>query len=207
MKPHFALSFLFFLAFASPSFAGKKTPLDQCPVSAEEEPVCALAAGDCEQPPDDSSPVFRFDNREYFLRGEAGETREYLAGDEAFSHWTTLISTNRYPEISNPKNFAYALVQTAKEDCPNANGQVLENETAGTYIADFLLFSPADSTPRYAEWNLWLVKKHGKGIVALQYARRFYKLEISVADEIRSSREKLIPQLDILGNLPLLWKK
>jgi len=41
----------------------------------------------------------------------------------------------------------------------------------------------------------------------LQYARRFYKLEISVAGEIRSSREKLIPQLDILGNLPLLWKK
>lgn len=74
----------------------------------------------------------------------------------------------------------------------------MENAEAGSYIADFLLFSEKGTKPFFAEWNLWRVEKNGDGLQAVQYARRFYQIDENTSKELIAAREKIVPQLAIL---------
>lgn len=166
-------------------------------LASQEPPVLGQACSG-EQPPEESEPVFVFDKKEYFLRGDEAGIREYLTGGESFEKWTTLISTRRFTETSDPRAYAFALVKNAKASGPNAQGQVMENDEAGSYIADFIVYSEEGEKPSYAEWNLWRIEKTSDGIEAVQYARRFYDVNPSTAKTLISARERIVPQLATL---------
>jgi hypothetical protein len=138
---------------------------------------------------------FSFDGAEYFLRGDEAGIREFLTKGETFEKWTTLISIREYRSTDDPRAYAFQLVKNAKASSPNANGQVMENAEAGSYIADFLVFSEEGTEPFFAEWNLWRIEKKGNGLQAVQYARRFYNITEDTAKELNAARQKIVPQL------------
>lgn len=154
--------------------------------------------GSGEQPPDDSDPVFSFDGAKYFLRGDEAGIREYLTAGERFEDWTTLISIRRFKDLDGPRALAFKMVENAKASSRSASGQVMENNAANSYIADFLVFSEEGSEPSFAEWNLWRIEKKGNTLEAVQYARRFYEISDSTAQDIIDAREKIVPELAIL---------
>lgn len=164
-------------------------------ISALEKKVSPPPPGDCEQPPDDSPPVFRFDKKAYFLRGENDGIREYLTANESFSHWTTLMANRHISTHSDPQKYAALLVETATSSQPNARGQVIESKDGLVFIADFLLFSTDRSAPPFAEWNLWRIERKNGFLQAVQYARRFYTMDLSVAEKIQESRKHIVPLL------------
>ena len=156
----------------------------------------AYSQGDSgEQPPEASAPAFRFDKKDYFLRGDEAGIREYLTEGETFEKWSTLISVRGFDGIDDPRAYAFQLVKNAEASGPNARGQVMENEEAGSYIADFLVYSEEGTEPVFAEWNLWRIEKKGDGVEAVQYARRFYEIDDSTAKKLISARKKIVPQL------------
>jgi len=164
------------------------------PTAANSELI--LGQGDTgEQPPDDSAPVFRFDGSEYYLRGDEAGIREYLTQGETFEAWSTLISVREFHGTDDPKAYAQKLVENARASGKNASGQLMENEAAGSYIADFIVFPEEGTDPFYAEWNLWRVEKKGDGVEAVQYARRFYNITNDTAKELISERERIVPLL------------
>lgn len=140
-------------------------------------------------------PAFEFDGRPYYLRGDESGIREYLTRGETFDKWNTLISVRHFSGIADPRAYAFKLVETAKASGPHARGRVMESAAGGSYIADFLVYSEEGAGPSFAEWNLWRIEKKGGGIEAVQYARRFYQITESTADELNASRKKIIPQL------------
>ncbi len=143
-------------------------------------------------------PSFNFDGSDYFLRGDEAGIREYLTEGETFDKWTTLISVRRFEGTDNPKLYAEKLIENAKASGPNAHGQLMENKEAGSYIADFLVFSEEGSKPFFAEWNLWRIEKKGDGVEAIQYARRFYEIDASTSKKLIDAREKIVPKLAVL---------
>jgi hypothetical protein len=44
----------------------------------------------------------------------------------------------------------------------------MENDEAGSFIADFLVFSEEGSEPSFAEWNVWRIEKNGDVLQAVQ---------------------------------------
>ena len=142
--------------------------------------------------------VFQFDKQDYFLRGDEAGIREYLTKGETFEKWNTLISVRHFNQTNDPRAYAFQLVKNAKASGENAQGQVMENEQAGSYIADFLVFSEEGAEPSFAEWNLWRIEKKGNGIEAVQYARRFYEIDGSTAKKLIAARKKIVPQLAVL---------
>jgi hypothetical protein len=142
--------------------------------------------------------AFHFNGNDYFLRGDEAGIREYLTEDETFDEWTTLISVRHFDGTDNPKLYAQKLIENAKASGPNAAGQLMENEEAGSYIADFLVFSEEGSKPFFAEWNLWRIEKKDDGVEAVQYARRFYKVDASTSQKLIDAREKIVPKLAVL---------
>jgi len=184
-----------------PAFAAPSQSLPPNPAAPAGETLASRqhSQGDSgEQPPEESDPVFQFDKQDYFLRGDEAGIREYLTKGETFEKWNTLISVRHFNQTDNPRAYAFALVKNAKASGPNAQGQVMENEQAGSYIADFLVFSEEGSEPAFAEWNLWRIEKKGDGIEAVQYARRFYEIDGSTAKKLIAARKKIVPQLAAL---------
>lgn len=182
---------------SSPS--SQSLPPNPAPPAGETLASPQYSQGDSgEHPPEGSAPAFRFDKAEYFLRGDEAGIREYLTEGETFEKWSALISIRRFDGIDDPRAYALQLVKNAKASGPNAQGQVMENDEAGSYIADFLVFSEEGTEPSFAEWNLWRIEKTRDGIEAVQYARRFYDIDDSTAKTLVAARKKLVPQLAVL---------
>ncbi len=142
-----------------------------------------------------SAPAFEFDGRAYFLRGDEAGIREYLTEGETFQDWNTLVSIRRMEGADDARAYAAAMVMNAEASNPNAVGQVLADEDAGSYIADFVVYSEEGAEPFFAEWNLWRIEIKNDGIEALQYARRFYDVTDATAQQIEEARHDIIPQL------------
>lgn len=186
-----------------PSSSTQSLPPNPAPPSGEtlasRQQAPTYSQGDTgEQPPEQSAPVFQFDRADYFLRGDEAGIREYLTEGETFEKWTTLISVRGFSGTDDPRAYAFQLIKNAKASGPNAQGQVMENEEAGSYIADFLVYSQEGDEPAYAEWNLWRIEKKGDGVEAVQYARRFYDVDDSTSKKLISARKKIVPQLAVL---------
>ena len=139
--------------------------------------------------------AFEFDGAEYFLRSDEGGILEYLTYGDKFEKWSTLISTRESTATDDPHAFAAKLLENAKASGPDVRGLLMENKEEGIYIVDFLLSSADGEEPAYAEWNVWRVAQKGDGVQAVQYARRFYQITDSTAQEILAARKKIIPEL------------
>jgi hypothetical protein len=182
---------------SEPSLTANPAPPAGETLASRSEPI--YAQGDTgEQPPDNSDSVFRFDGKDYFLRGDQAGIREYLTEGETFESWNTLISIRHFDGTDDPRAYAFAIVKNAKASDPKAQGQVMENDAAGSYIADFLVYSEEGSEPAYAEWNLWRVEKKGDGVEAVQYARRFYNFDAGTPQQLIADRERIVPELAVL---------
>jgi hypothetical protein len=142
--------------------------------------------------------AFTFDGADYFLRSDKNGIREYLTADESFDRWNTLVSVRRFDDLDDAKAYARKLLQTAKSSGPAANGQILEKDGGGVFLVDFLVFPPEDAKEQFAEWNLWRIEEKDGGLEALQFARRFYDFSDASVDEIKSTRNRLIAELDRL---------
>lgn len=144
------------------------------------------------------TPAFAFDGADYFLRSDKNGIREYLTAGETFERWTTLVSSRRFKDLDDPKAYAQRLLRLAKSTGPAANGQIFEKDGGGVFIVDFLVFPPEDAKEQFAEWNLWRIEEKDGGLEALQSARRFYDFSEASLDDIKSSRDRLIKELDEL---------
>ncbi len=142
----------------------------------------------------DEEAAFSFDGQVFFLRSTEGGILEYLPAGETFKNWSTLISVREFSGTDDPKAYAQKLIENAKASSPNAQGQLMENEAAGSYIADFLLPDGEGDDPGY-EWNLWRVEQKGDGVEAVQYAVRIPAGSDVGAKEIIAAREKIVPEL------------
>jgi hypothetical protein len=157
--------------------------------------LAAVCAAFSIQPVFAESAAFEFDGAAYYLRGDEAGIREYLTDGETFDDWTTLISIREFSGTDDPKAYANAILANAKESEPDSNGQLLENDAAGSYIADFILFSEEGTEPVFVEWNLWRAERKGDGVEAVQYARRLYKITDTTGQEISDARQEIVPQL------------
>lgn len=159
--------------------------------------ICAsLSFGPSLRAASGEKAAFTFDGQEFFLRSTEGEILEYLPADETFKNWTALISVREFAGTSDPKAYAQKLIDNAKASSPNAQGQLMENEEAGSYIADFLLPDGKGDDVGF-EWNLWRVEQKGDGVEAVQYALRIPAGSGVGANEIIAAREKIVPELAV----------
>ena len=181
----------------SQSVPSQPLPANPAPPAGKTLASRQYSQGDSGGRPTEES-MFQFDKQDYFLRGDEAGIREYLTKGETFEKWSTLISVRGFDGIADPRAYAFQLVKNAKASGPNAQGQVMEDEQAGSYIADFLVFSEEGAEPSFAEWNLWRIEKKGNGIEAVQYARRFYEIDGSTAKKLIAARKKIVPQLAVL---------
>ncbi len=157
----------------------------------------SLAATYCLNAAPDDEPAFKFDGQEFYLRSTEGGIFEYLPEGETFKNWTTLISVREFSGTNDPKAYAQKLIANAKASSPDAQAMLMENDEAGSYIADFLLPDGEGDNAGY-EWNLWRVEQKGDGVEAVQYAMRIAPDSGISAEAIIAAREKLVPELAIL---------
>lgn len=148
-------------------------------------------------------PALVFDKTKYFLRyapaGSESGLREFLPTGETLKKWNRMVSVRAYPGLNDPKAFAQQVANEAAASGPNAKSQVLQNERTGAYIADFLVFPPAETNPYFAEWNLMRVTKKAGGLEVVQYARRFYKINASTSEKLIAERRRILPLLSNLS--------
>ncbi len=156
--------------------------------------VATIVATNCLHAASGSEPAFTFDGQKFFLRSTEGGIYEYLPANETFKNWTALISVREFTGTKNPKAYAQKLIDNAKDSSPKAQGMLMENSEAGSYIADFLL-PDGEGDDAGWEWNLWRVEKKGDGVEAVQYALRIPTGSGLGADEIMAARKKLVPAL------------
>ena len=144
-------------------------------------------------------PALVFDKTTYYLRyapaGSESGLREFLPAGETLKKWNRMVSIRKYPGLVDPKAFAQQVADQAVASGPNAKSQVLQNERTGAYIADFLVFPPAETNPYFAEWNLMRVTKRGGGLEVVQYARRFYKINASTSEKLIAERRRILQLL------------
>lgn len=145
----------------------------------------------------EDEPDFRFDGQAFFLRSDREGIFEYLPADETFENWTTLISVRQFSGTDDPKAYAQKLLQNAKASSPHAQGLLMENAEAGSYIVDFMLPEGEGDDVAF-EWNLWRVEQKGDGVEAVQYAVRVPAGAGVGGQELIAAREKIVPELAML---------
>lgn len=127
------------------------------------------------------------------------DIREYLPEGETLEKWTLMLSSRVFKKLNDPEAYAEQLAKQVTESDPNARSQIFRSDKTGAIVVDFLVFSPAGSGPRFAEWNLMRVAKRPKGgLLVTQYAHRFYSVDNTTAKTINADRDRLLPLLDSL---------
>ncbi len=169
--PNFLLAALVSLALASPTFAA-----DDSVVFNQTKFLLRFAPKD--------SPV---------------ALREYLPASQTLEKWTEMLSSRTFKNLDDPKAYALKLAQDVVKGDPAARSQILRSDATGSYVVDFLVFSPEGSSPRFAEWNLMRVNKVSSGLRITQYARRFYTIDESMPKTILAARDKILSQLKKLA--------
>lgn len=143
-----------------------------------------------------------FNQTKFFLRfapkGSEVALREYLPEGQTLEKWTQMLSSRTFSHLNDPKAYALKLARDVVKGDPAARSQVLRSDTSGSYVVDFLVFSPEGSGPRFAEWNLMRVDKVSSGLRITQYARRFYKIDDTMPEQILADRTRLLSQLEKL---------
>lgn len=124
--------------------------------------------------------------------------REYLPPGETLEKWNQMLSSRVFTNLNNPEAYARDLAKRVAASDPAARSQILRSDKTGGLVVDFLAFSPADKEPRFAEWNLMRVEKTPGGLLVVQYARRFYRIDDDMPKEIIAARPRILSQLEKL---------
>lgn len=145
----------------------------------------------------------KFDNEIYNLKFSKkapfikGYINEYIRPSENTKNWTKLIGVYHHPESSDPIKFAIEMRDLVKGITRNAEVSLYVNKDKNEAMVDFVVSIPSKnhSLP-YLEFNVFKYKKYDdKGVIAFQYAQRYYDKGQSydeLKSEFNSNRKKII---------------
>lgn len=101
---------------------------------------------------------------------------EYIPKDESLDSWKSLAGLFWFSEISSPKEFAEAMMESIQASSAEAKINLSEKPGSTDVLLDFVMW-PEDQ--KFVEFDVFHIAKDGKnGIKAQQYARRAYGKEM-----------------------------
>jgi hypothetical protein len=127
------------------------------------------------------APTVEFGGEQYTLNfedqavlpdGSPGDgLAEFTLAGETVEDWSKLFAYHASPEMGDdPVAAVKVLGKIVKETNKDANYAIIENETTGEAIIDFLTWAPESDV---MEFNVFKYARaaNGKGLVAMQYAQ------------------------------------
>jgi hypothetical protein len=110
---------------------------------------------------------------------------------ESLKGWTKLITLHVFPQTADPKAAVGALARTVRQRDKSARMSLIANDATGESMLDFLAFQGD-----LAEFNVFKYAPagNGRGVVAVQFARRFRLGELD-ADEVRRLRQRAVDEM------------
>ncbi len=116
---------------------------------------------------------------------ELGRDRESLKG------WTKLVTLHAFPQASDAAAAAGALARTVRQRDASTKMRLIANDATGEAMLDFLAFKG-----EVAEFNVfkYAPAANGRGVVAVQFARRFRLGELD-AEDVKQLRQRAVNEM------------
>ena len=110
---------------------------------------------------------------------------------ESLKGWTKLVTLHAFPQASNAAAAAGALARTVRQRDASTKMRLIVNDATGEAVLDFLAFKG-----EVGEFNVfkYAPAASGRGVVAVQFARRFRLGELD-ADDVKQLRERSIDEM------------
>jgi hypothetical protein len=110
---------------------------------------------------------------------------------ESLKGWTKLVTLHAFPQARDAAAAAGALARTVRQRDASTKMRLIANDTTGEAMLDFLAFKGD-----LAEFNVfkYAPAASGRGVVAVQFARRFRLGELD-ADDVKQLRERSINEM------------
>ena len=150
------------------------------------------------------TPTVEFGGEQYTLNfedqavlpdGRPGEgLAEFTLAGETVEDWSKLFAYHAYPEMGDdPVAAVKVLGKIVKETNKDANFAIIENETTGEAIIDFLTWAPESDV---MEFNVFKYARaaNGKGLVAMQYAQHIKLGDLDV-EGMRALRTRSVDDM------------
>ncbi|HEY8248360.1 MAG TPA: hypothetical protein VIG38_13890 [Hyphomicrobium sp.] len=149
-------------------------------------------------------PTLEFAGEHYTLNFEEQATlpdgrpgdgvAEFTLAGETVDDWSKLFAYHAYPEMGDDPVAAVKLLgKIVKQTNKDANYAIIENETTGEAIIDFLTWTPESDI---MEFNVFKYARaaSGQGLVALQYAQHIKLGELDV-EGMRALRTRSVDDM------------
>ena len=150
------------------------------------------------------TPTVEFGGEQYTLNfedqavlpdGRPGEgLAEFTLAGETVEDWSKLFAYHAYPEMGDdPVAAVKVLGKIVKETNKDANFAIIENETTGEAIIDFLTWAPESDV---MEFNVFKYARaaNGRGLVAMQYAQHIKLGDLDV-EGMRALRTRSVDDM------------
>lgn len=150
------------------------------------------------------APTVEFGGEQYTLNfedqavlpdGRPGDgLGEFTLAGETVEDWSKLFAYHAYPEMGDDPVAAVQLLgKIVKENNKDANYAIIENETTGEAIIDFLTWAPESPV---MEFNVFKYARaaNGKGLVAMQHAQHIKLGELDV-EGMRALRARSVEDM------------
>jgi hypothetical protein len=154
------------------------------------------------------TPTLEFAGEQYTLNFEDQATlpdgrpgdgvAEFTLAGETVEDWSKLFAYHAYPEMGDDPVAAVKLLgKIVKQTNKDANYAIIENETTGEAIIDFLTWTPESDI---MEFNVFKYARaaNGQGLVALQYAQHIKLGELDV-EGMRALRTRSVDEMATTG--------
>jgi hypothetical protein len=126
------------------------------------------------------------------VRESGNSLIELIRAGDALESWRQLLAVHRFPDnAETPREAVLTFAGILRKIDPETRFGIVENPATGEAIIDFL--APPGSGEETVELNAFKYARHpsGKGLVALQFARRFRLGEVT-GSELRQTREAAV---------------
>ena len=110
---------------------------------------------------------------------------------ESLKGWTKLVTLHAFPQADDPKAAVGALARTVRQRDKSAKMGLMANDATGESLLDFLAVQGD-----VVEFNVFKYAPagNGRGVVAVQFARRFRLGELD-ANDVRQLRQRAVNEM------------
>ena len=110
---------------------------------------------------------------------------------ESLKGWTRLVTLHAFPQARDVAAAAGALARTVRQRDASTKMRLIANDATGEAMLDFLAFKG-----EVGEFNVfkYAPAASGRGVVAVQFARRFRLGELD-AEDVKQLRERSINEM------------
>jgi hypothetical protein len=110
---------------------------------------------------------------------------------ESLKGWTKLVTLHAFPQTNDPKAAVGALARTVRQRDKSTKMSLIANDATGESMLDFLAFQGD-----VAEFNVFKYAPagNGRGVVAVQFARRFRLGELD-AEDVKRLRQRAVNEM------------